>query len=331
MSEKNEWHSGFVATYFQIIETSADGHYNMIRRRIRENNEAIARGSKGEFGRHIEVKELKADVALHYLIDFSQDRLREAVNLGVNQAREWCKAEGIDFKPIDAGKIASPPDEKQPAITKITFTEEMQGYLAFGELDYEPGFLKGKKDNNYLRVHLTISIADVDRFVSRPEHEATIEGYVYCDALGGELPATGLFNLFTDEADPAIKRMSYRLFFEDLSKRPLTLSGHKVIRDDPGADLWPDTTTLFTHLLKGQITSAEEAVVEKEPGKYADITVAAGILHIGLGDFLKLLTTFRVEGESFAARNAARLRFSRLFFGKLWDVYARGLLTSGPF
>jgi predicted patatin/cPLA2 family phospholipase len=27
VSDKNEWHSGFVATYFQIIETSANGHY----------------------------------------------------------------------------------------------------------------------------------------------------------------------------------------------------------------------------------------------------------------------------------------------------------------
>jgi hypothetical protein len=34
---------------------------------------------------------LKADVALHYLIYFSQDRLTEAVNLGAQRAREWCK------------------------------------------------------------------------------------------------------------------------------------------------------------------------------------------------------------------------------------------------
>src|SRR5262249_36118681 len=49
VSDKDEWHSGFVATYFQIIETSADGHYRAILKRIAENNAAIARGERGEF------------------------------------------------------------------------------------------------------------------------------------------------------------------------------------------------------------------------------------------------------------------------------------------
>ena len=40
VSDKDEWHPGFVATYFQIIETSAVGHYRAVLRRIQENNEA---------------------------------------------------------------------------------------------------------------------------------------------------------------------------------------------------------------------------------------------------------------------------------------------------
>src|SRR3712207_9342599 len=62
VSEKDEWNNGFVANYFQIIETSAVGHYRAILKRIRENNAAIAAGGMGEFGRHIEIIGLKADV-----------------------------------------------------------------------------------------------------------------------------------------------------------------------------------------------------------------------------------------------------------------------------
>ena len=41
---------------------------------------------------------------LHYLINFSQDRSREAVNRGVIAGREWCAQNGIPLKkqtPID--------------------------------------------------------------------------------------------------------------------------------------------------------------------------------------------------------------------------------------
>ena len=56
---------------------------------------------------------------LHYLIDFSQDRLAEAVNLGVNRAREWCKANGIELKQ-QTGEF---PTEVHTVDTKVSFTE----------------------------------------------------------------------------------------------------------------------------------------------------------------------------------------------------------------
>ena len=94
---------------------------------------------------------------------------------------------------------------------------------------------------------------DVDRFVSDPRREASAKGYVKCEALGGELPVEkGLFNLFVDQGDPSFKRMLYRLFPRS-DGRPLTLSGFKVVEDDPGSDLWTDTTTLFTRILRGHV------------------------------------------------------------------------------
>ena len=329
VSDKDEWRSGFVATYFQIIETSAVGHYRAILKRIAENNQAIARGEQGEFGRPIEVKELKADVALHYLIDFSQDRMTEAVNLGVKRAREWCQENGV----VLANPGQDYPTDIHQAQTKLSFTEEMKGYMTFGELDYDRGFRQGKEDGTDVMFHLTITVNGVNRFVTRPEHDTNdIKGYIKSDALGGELPVeSGMFNLFTDQEDPGVKRMLYRLFFKDRQGRPLTLSGRKIIKDDPGADVWHDTTTLFTRILKGHVNEADEIAAEKDQQRLAEMVVASGIIVIHFFDFLKQLTTFRTEGPTISDRISALNRFNRLFLGKLWDVYARQVLTSGPF
>lgn len=96
--DAGDWHDGFVSTYFQIIETSANGHFKRIVRRIEENNIAIRNGGAGEFNRHIDLKIFKADVALHYLFNLSQDRLVEAVNNGVRMARQWCIENSIPLK-----------------------------------------------------------------------------------------------------------------------------------------------------------------------------------------------------------------------------------------
>ena len=329
VSDKDEWHPGFVATYFQIIETTADGHYKAALKRIADNNAAIAAGQIGEYGRHIEVKELKADVALHYLIDFSQDRLAEAVNLGVLRAREWCNENGIPLKP-HPGEFSP---EVHNATTSVSFTEEMKGHVTFGELDYERGARRGKQSGTSIMFHLTITVNGVNRFVVDPEHDTNdVEGYIQCDHLGGRLEVEqATFNLFIDDQDPSIKRMFYRLFFHDNQGNPLTLSGHKFIKDDPGLDLWHDTTTLFTRILNGHISKEAENAAAQDPEKLAGMVQASGIIIIHFFDFLKQLTTFHAEGDTLSDRAAAMARFGRLFMGKLWDVYARNVLTSGPF
>lgn len=329
VSEKDEWNPGFVANYFQIIETTADGHYKAILKRVFENNAAIAAGQTGEFGRHIDVKELKADVALHYLIDFSQDRLAETVNLGVLRAREWCKANGIPLKSV-AGDF---PTDVHTVRTKVSFTEEMKGHFTFGELDYDRGARQGKKDDNAIMFRLTITVDGVNRFVTDPEHDTEdVQGYIRCDALGGERPVeSAKFNLFIDDQDPSIKRMFYRLFFSDDKGNPLTLSGFKYIKDDPGFDLWHDTTTLFTRVWNGHVSEAAEAAVANDPVKLSEMVKGSGIIIIHFFDFMKQLTTFRAEGPTLSDRASAMARFGRLFMGKLWDVYARHVLTSGPF
>lgn len=330
VSDKDEWHPGFVATYFQIIETSAVGHYRAILKRIRENNAAISAGGIGEFGRHIEIVELKADVAVHYLINFSQDKFGEMVNLGVLRAREWCRERGIPLKG-EAAPPPPPPDAEPPS--SVAFTEEMKGFMTFGEMDFDRGARQGKSDGTSVMFHLTITVDDVNSFCVDPEHDTSnVKGYVESKSLGGRREVEqARFNLFVDDQDPDRKRMFYRLFFKDDQGNPLTLSGFKDVKDDPGMDLWHDTTTLFTRILKGHVSEEEERAAQRDDEAYREMTLASGIIIIHFFDFLKQLTTFRTKGPSLSARTAALTRFGKLFMGKLWDVYARNVLSSSPF
>lgn len=320
VSREGVWRDGFVANYFQIIETAANGRYNQVRQRIDESNRALAEGRHSEFDRRIEVKELAAEVPLHYLLNFSRDRSAEAVNRGVEAARAWCREQGIPLKQEGPAY----PSEIHQAVTRLRFTEDMKGYVALGETDFQRGFRLGRDRKTFLHCHLTIEVDGVNRFVTRPEHEAGITGTVFCEELGGTLPVTrGTFNLFVDatEGDPTRKRMLYRLYFKDGAGHPLTLSGFKVIEDDPGLDVWSDTTTLYVRIFRGEVGADEEEGAE---------AVAAGIIRIAMLDFLKQLTTFRAEGPTLGDRAAALTRFGELFLGKLWDVYARDVLTYGP-
>jgi cholesterol oxidase len=199
-----------------------------------------------------------------------------------------------------------------PDKVSVWFTEEMKGFITLGQTtDYEAGFDQGQKSNTACAFHLTIKVDDVDAFVSDPNEQATATGYVDCPALGGQLPAEGIFNLLVD-AGPNVKNMRYRLFFSTPDQRPLTLSGHKVVKDDGTIDIWRDTTTLFTKIFEGHVQLADEGSAR---------VLACGILHIHPLEFAKLLSTFQSDGPSTSARNAGIEKFANLFLGTLWKIY----------
>jgi cholesterol oxidase len=205
---------------------------------------------------------------------------------------------------------------------RLEFTEEMKGYVTQGESDYDRGFETGRAQDNSLMVHLTIKIDDVNRFVADPRHEATAEGYLRCMTLGGDLPVEmGVFNLFMDEADLERKRLLYRLFLRGAAGESLTMTGFKEVKDDPGFDVWRDNTTLFTRILRGHISAAEETQAE---------ALASGIIHVHPLDFLKQMTTFKADGPTALTRASAFTEFGKLFLGKVWDVYAPDFNAQSP-
>jgi predicted patatin/cPLA2 family phospholipase len=89
-SQRGEWRKGFVGNFFGIFEATTNHAYKQVLARIDANNAAIARGAPGEFGRTLTVREIKSEVALHYLFNFNQQRFKDEVEHGVAVARAWC-------------------------------------------------------------------------------------------------------------------------------------------------------------------------------------------------------------------------------------------------
>src|SRR5262249_17437934 len=95
VSQRGIWKGGCINTYFQIIEASANGNLTRDMDRIRKNNKEIESGSLGEFGRPIAVEIMKAEVPLHYLLNFSSRKFTAAVDQGIADARAWCRERGL--------------------------------------------------------------------------------------------------------------------------------------------------------------------------------------------------------------------------------------------
>jgi cholesterol oxidase len=218
----------------------------------------------------------------------------------------------------------------------VRFTEEMGGFLAPGAGDAAQGWLQGKALGWSLMFHLTIWVDDLDAFLADPAKTAVAVGWVDCPALGGRMNVErGVFNLFVATPDPKLSNMRYQLWFTDAQGRPVTLEGHKDIKDNPGFDVWKDTTCLFTTLLPGHVdteavapatapappppaaSSAVSTSADSAPWAEGGV-IARGLLYIRPADFATQLTTFRGDLRS-------TVRFARVFMSTLWRTYRGGL------
>jgi predicted acylesterase/phospholipase RssA len=94
-STAGRWRNGYVSQYFQIFEETTNAQLRSVLADVEANNLAHAQGEQAQFGRHIDIQLLQAEVPLHYLLNFSARKFPAAVDLGVQHAREWCRARGL--------------------------------------------------------------------------------------------------------------------------------------------------------------------------------------------------------------------------------------------
>jgi choline dehydrogenase-like flavoprotein len=106
--------------------------------------------------------------------------------------------------------------------------------------------------------------------------------------------------------------LRYSLHFSGPDGRSWTIDGYKRVRDDPGADAWRDTSSLFVMIHEG--TSAGSKVR------------GAGVVHMDLAGFLfGQIPSFEVTGTDDAARRTwAIAKFATFFFGSLQRIYLPG-------
>jgi len=182
----------------------------------------------------------------------------------------------------------------------------MRGHFSTREKDdFEKAEALGREDDKPFSFTVTIRTEDLEQFISDKLHKAKISGVVNAPELSPQ-PLTvtgGDFNLFVDDADEVnTKKMRYSMRFTSGDGKPYYMFGFKTIRNDPGLDIWPDTTTLRIKVYAGDDASGSR--------------LGAGILHIAPADFLHQLTTVRVfNAKDKLEELRAVARFGKLFAG----------------
>lgn len=247
---------------------------------------------------------LPSPVGVNPLLTISAVSERATIHLA--RDRGWSfDAETRADAPV---RRAAPSTTPRPA--GVRFTERMAGFFGEGE-DYWQGAEAGRAAGSSFAFVFSISVEDVDRMLGDPAHEADLFGSVEAPALSeARLTASGgRFNLFSaDPDDPATKRMEYRATLTAEDGAQYEFRGHKVVRDDPGFDLWPDTTTLYIELRR------RDAPETSAPLR--------GVLRIAVTDFARQLTTMQPTGSNSAkARAKALADFGGVFAGSLFRIY----------
>ncbi len=200
----------------------------------------------------------------------------------------------------------------EPAKVGIQFTETMRGYFSTKvKDDYQRAAQQGKQDGSRFEFTLTVTSDDLDKMLTDESHQARIVGSVTAPALSPE-PLTvsdGEFNLFiTDPERVDTRRMVYRMKLTTKGGKVYYFDGFKAVHNEPGFDLWADTTTLYISVHDGDSLNSP--------------LVGRGIIKIQPADFMRQMSTLEVTNtNSLTQRLEETARFGRFFAGVLFETY----------
>ena len=195
----------------------------------------------------------------------------------------------------------------------IKFSEEMKGTLVSGSADPEDISPDVLAAGDAVVMSATVVIPDLDSFIADRNHLGGLYGGVtYAPLEGLEANRPGVFNLFSPGDNDREKLMVYELGLRSLGQ-DYYFAGRKIVRDDPGFDVWSDTTTLYTSLHRGT-------------DKNGDV-IASGVLSLTAMNLAELLSTLQVTGtDSPLEKTETVACFGKFFAGELWDTYGPEIL-----
>ena len=218
-------------------------------------------------------------------------------------------------------QLPSQPANNETAIKAkagIQFTESMTGFITLDSaVDYAQGHAQGKRNNTPFEFTLTVVSHDLEAMLADSNHQAAMYGIVIAPTLSpSPLTVTdGVFNLFVKDAETVdTRRMNYNLTMTAENGDVFYMEGHKIIHDDPGFDMWSDTTTLFVTV----------STAANDPSS----TIGRGILEITPVNFAKQLATIKVPNvKSNTDRLKYVARFGAFFAGEVFEIF--GGVTTG--
>lgn len=197
--------------------------------------------------------------------------------------------------------------------TGIKFSEEMKGRLVSGATDPHALTEDELAAGDETLLSATVSIPDLASFIADPDHLGGLYGGVTCtllEGLQGNRP--GVFNLFSPGASGDEKLMVYELGLT-AQGQDYYFAGRKEVRNDPGFDIWSDTTTLYTTLHRGADKRGE--------------IIAAGVLRLTAMDLAELLSTLEVTGTVEKSEQIETVAsFGKFFAGELWNSFGPEVL-----
>ena len=237
---------------------AADTNFFSMWNRIKKNNDDIAAGRQGEFGRTIKLQLIQAEVRGSLPVQFLARPHGRGRQPGRRDgARSGAATTASRSARRSPGRRLLSRRRRRPACSS---PKTCGAFWAPAPPIIEPARNVGKQQGNTMHAHLTIRTEDVDRFVTDPNHEAAATGWIESPLLGGTVPVEpGEFNLLVQAGDPRKKEMRYRLFLKHADGTPCTFIGHKKIEDDKSQpELWDDTTILYTTLYRGHLAEGAE-------------------------------------------------------------------------
>ncbi len=207
----------------------------------------------------------------------------------------------ITFVELMSGTFAPPRAALQHALDQARAAPpEERRALRPGPRLFEEAAQRGRPDSG-IELTLEARVPDVSDLALEP-HQLAVTGTAKLRLAGVDQPrqdVRGHFNLMTGEGET--RSMDYELTIGGRYR----LSGFKQLRDDPGPDVWRDTTALFVCLRDGE-----------------DGEQYCGMLNVAMNHFLfKQLRSVEVDTEDAARAVWALTGFGSHFFAGLQSVY----------
>ena len=194
----------------------------------------------------------------------------------------------------------------------LRFCEVMTGMITMGITD--PA--KGYRNDAAIAVNLnvTVEIPNLPAFLKDPSHRGRWGARGAIPVLGGDIEGTGMgdFRLFQRaiRERKGVREMVYDSVIS-VGGQTFLLRGRKFIEPSPPWRVWPATTTLYVRLFP----------LAGERGQ----PVAAGILRLTFGAFIRQLLSMRITGKvKWYDRLRHRFSFYRFFVSSLVNTYIKG-------